>query len=496
MRIQSVYKTIWENINSEGRLPSKFELLNEEAAPNEIRFVAGARDGIGIFHAAPHVPEKAVNEIYELLISGETDGITPLIKEYRVLQIIDPLLNLIHENASDAVLPGIEEYAEALAFRSNDEEMVKLGISLLGIFDWSDKPSMQKMLITLGLYEELTLYVVVAAYEWENGNEVIFEIAQKVAGWGKIHAVERLEPVNDEIREWILREGCQNSVLDSYLGLTCAVKGDLIGALRRDSLDAGLYESISIIINALMDDPEDGIHEYAYTEEALLRYLQFSGQYAATAKHLWHILRVETQLEELALSNKASLLKACSEIKNRPVWRELIQTTLADPWDENFFYAANTAGRLSMDVQSLIYNAIKQDPIEKALYLSMAYENPEYAKELTVLYENVLPLGEIASGMGDSLFAQTLIHEHICLDYVLRELRKYPQTGEQLLIATLRSPIIRERRAACVVLDEWTKTLAQPLQEVAPGLSSILEEIAPTEVDSDTEKVMKKLLGI
>ena len=145
--------------------------------------------------------------------------------------------------------------------------------------------------------------------------------------------------------------GCQNNVMDAYLGLECAEKDDMIGALRRNSLDAELFDSICIIVDALMDDDQvSGISEYEHAEEALSRYLYFAGQYAVTAKHLWHILNVEAHLEEVELSNLDFLLKACSDIRNRPLWRELIQTVLAIPQHEHFYYANNVAERLNIDV--------------------------------------------------------------------------------------------------------------------------------------------------
>jgi len=75
--------------------------------------------------------------------------------------------------------------------------------------------------------------------------------------------VERLEPTSDEIREWILRKGCANEIMDAYLGLECGNKGNLIGALRHGSIDDELFEGISVIIDALLDEgPVEGISVY------------------------------------------------------------------------------------------------------------------------------------------------------------------------------------------------------------------------------------------
>ncbi len=161
-------------------------------------------DSIGIFHSTSKKPEKVIAEVLSHLKSGKTDNIPAVVEKYGVLQIIDPLLTAIRQNAAKYNASKVIEYAKSPAFGSNNVEMVKFGIALLGLFDWGDTPEMQEKLLTLGMYEELTLYVLAAARGWHNGNDMIFKIAQRIDGWGKIHAAERLEPETDEIREWIL----------------------------------------------------------------------------------------------------------------------------------------------------------------------------------------------------------------------------------------------------------------------------------------------------
>lgn len=118
------------------------------------------------------------------------------------------------------------------------------------------------------------------------------------------------------------------------------------------------------------------------------------------------------------------------------------------------------------------------------------------AKQLTEIYEKVLPLDDMATGMGDFLFAENLSHEHHCLDFVLQEIKNYPKMGERLVQTALQSPVVRERNGACKVLDEWIKMLNQNLQSISPNLFSILKNISGIEVDSETKKNMKKLLKI
>jgi len=497
MSTKSLYVQICENLTQEGRLPRLFELPREATAPNEMKFMVGAKDGIGVFHCNAKQPDKIAGEIVGYLKSGKTDMITPVVNKYGALGIIDALLSAIRENADKLDAAAIVQYAQTLAFESTDEELVKLGIALLGLFDWSNAPEIQKKLITLGLYEEFTLYATVAVGQWNNANDVIFQIAKNVDGWGKIHAVERLEPETEEIRRWILRDGCSNAVVDAYLGLECAVKGDLISALRNDEIDVDCFESISIIIDVLMDEgPVQGISVYEHAEEALFLYLKLAEARAETLKHIWYVLNIETFLEDedLEISNKEELLRLCAEIKGRGVWHDKIMVAMTSPESENFSYANNVASRLGIDVTTQVFEAVKENPVKNQGYLAKAYRNPDYATELTVLLEKTLPLDEMASGMDDYLLSPTHMQETGCLDFVLQELRSYPLLGELLVKTALLSPVTRNRNGACMVIDAWGEKLGQAVDAFSPTLHDVLKTVFVAEVNEDTKKRMAKLI--
>lgn len=56
--------------------------------------------------------------------------------------------------------------------------------------------------------------------------------------------------------------------------------------------------------------------------------------------------------------------------------------------------------------------AVKHNPVKHCGYLSIVYKNPEYANELTKIYEDILPLDDMATGMGNFLFAESYSQEH------------------------------------------------------------------------------------
>jgi hypothetical protein len=493
---KSIYGTLCEAMTTEGRLPINYELPHEETHPNEVKWMVGAKDGLGIFHMVQSDSEKIVAKMLGYLKSKNAEKIAAVVQKQGVLQFIDPLLNSIRENRSDFDLEDLYGYANSLAFESDDAEMVKLGIALLGLFQWKETPEEIKgKLITLGLYEEFTLYVLVAVGSWSECNDIIFHIAQNVYGWGKIHAVERLEPETDEIKDWIIRHGCENAVMDAYLGLECANKGDLVGLLRQDDIDTDLFDSICIVIDALTDEsPVKGISVYEYADEAILRFLRFADQYAVTLKHIWHVLNIAGFLAFAEMQNKDEPERRCKEIINKPIWRDLVLTAVAEPESDDFFYAVNVANRLNIDVKSQIFEAVKKDPLGKSMYVSGVYENPAYAKELTEMYEQILPLEEMSKGMGDYIFSPTHNKECNCLDSLLRSLCEYPLLGERLVKTGLLSPVTRNRNIACMAIKKWCEKLSKPLAEFSPSLSETLKSVAAVEINEDTKKTMHHLI--
>ena len=65
-------------------------------------------------------------------------------------------------------------------------------------------------------------------------------LAKKLDGWGKIHLVTSLEPTTENIREWLITEGCKNKIHLGYLANIVAKKIDIIDVLHRNKLNKNL----------------------------------------------------------------------------------------------------------------------------------------------------------------------------------------------------------------------------------------------------------------
>jgi hypothetical protein len=211
-------------------------------------------------------------------------------------------------------------------------------------------------------------------------------------------------------------------------------------------------------------------------------------------KHLWYILNVKDFAEDSDLANKDEIAAQCAEIKNNPVWTDKIMAAIKKRNDENFFYAYNTASRMDMDISEQLLIIVKENPIESCAYARGLLSKPSVAAELIELYESVLPLDEMATGMGDYYFSDVLLKEHSCLDYILPELKNYPMQGVKLIKTGLGSRVVRERNTACKALSGWVKQQGKPLSDISPELYSEIVRIYEIEVNEHTKERLSKLI--
>jgi hypothetical protein len=122
-------------------------------------------------------------------------------------------------------------------------------------------------------------------------------------------------------------------------------------------------------------------------------------------------------------------------------------------------------------------------------------KNQSMADEVINLCETILPLDEMADGMGDYFFADKYRQEHQCLEWVLTSLADYPLQGVRLIKTGLNSRVIRERNMACGALSGWVKKLSKPLCEISQELHNEVSRICHIEVNDRTRETMGKLLG-
>lgn len=287
---KTIYQLICENM-TDGIIDCNFSLPEESDDQSEISFAPGALDGIIIYHTGRSEPDadqvKKMGRALRTAATGNVEEAEHLFaewtKENRLIGVVEDMLDYVLKHADRLNPENVFRTAYYMILRSSHIECVKAGLALLELFEVVDE-NIKEVVRRLAQYDEFTIYAVCSMTRWENGNEEIFETAKKVHGWGRIHAVNYLEPETEEIRHWLLTEGAVNDVMSSYSALTCWKKSEAEKILfETPSLEE--YRGIAMLISGLLDEgPVQGISGLDNAEEVRKRFLDIAPSYDLTAE--------------------------------------------------------------------------------------------------------------------------------------------------------------------------------------------------------------------
>ncbi len=490
---------------SEGgdQLPDEAELFEEGA----LRWVSGGMDGAFGHHGAGGNEQDSAEQVFGLLKavleSSTNDRVSQLYHAFArgsSLDYVDPLLERII-NDSRLEVDRLHELAVWLATRAADREPVKVALALLGVFQGYDD---REIILTLARHEEFTLYASVAITNTEeNPERTLWQVARQVDGWGRIQAVERLAETTDpEIRGWLLRQGYKNSILYEYLAHTCAMAGDLHGALAAEQIDEALLLGAGEIIQTLIagqGGPAEGIDDYEHGASVTQRYLyHLDGR----ANRLEQFLVLKSVEQYLAASEedwderakrgwtpeaRASMEAAVETFVSNEKWRPMAQADLrSDHW-RTFGSAADAASHLGIDTWDEYYSRTKNG--QDYWFQLMQTRDRARIEKVVALAESQLPLSEIATGPSDEMGLGPEFEHHGALDSILQELANFPVLGWALIKTGLRSPVVRNRNMAIRALAGWDRG------QWPEGAAELVENCRAEEPEEDVKESFAKLLA-
>ncbi len=380
----------------------------------------------------------------------------------------------------------VQQEALWLLKHAAHREVVKFSITVLGC---TDCEKYKELLFTLGMHEEFTPYVLFAL---KNGtiraNTQVWQLAQSVRGWGKIAAVEGLEATTPEIKQWLLTEGCSNSIMDEYLAYTCAVKGELDVALYEETISKELYDGAGLIIQALLNERSaEGIEEYPYASAVLSRFVYHARTHCQTLEDFYPLMKINGFLkadsevweerfnEQWKQHEYTSIQQAIQPFMNDAKWPRLVMDALQQ---ENNVKALEIAFFYQLDVSQNLFDMLEKNPTNSALYVAvMDANNRKYIEDICTFAETHLTLTSLSN------------EEQNCLQCIVQDLYGHEGVGVPLLQAALASDNGSLQYHALSVLEGWSPSIAQQ-----PTLQEIIQNIAMTTKDKEDRELAKRLL--
>jgi hypothetical protein len=492
----SLHAFIAAHLDEAGRLQdSSMPLPDETPAPDGgVRWMAGAMDGVLGHHAGSDVSDERAQRVAAAVAEAATRRTTrrrlrrlyDLLREDDVLGFVDAMVQHLVELQPDRA--RVHELGRWLATTASDRGPVKVGLALLGVTGLADDVGVVR---TLGAHDEFTLFAAAALRNGlDDPDSELWSLAAAVDGWGRIQCVERLRDTRDPaIRSWILRQGFRNSVMEEYLAYIAATTGGLVEALRAPDPDRELLSAAGAILGALIaGGPAEDIHDYDEGADAVELFLIHLTDRAETLADFLAVQAVRSFLAEQedwddldsrgwSVTRREAFEQRCEQILGREMWIARIHQGLASDDGVEFWQAQQAARHRGVDIFDLQLQRLREDPVGGPWFQAWQGADRGRAEALAALAVEVLPLDEIATGPDTALGLGVEWSLHSALDWSLQALRDHPGVGAPLLLAALRSPVIRNRNMTLNALRSW------PRDRWPDGVEGLVRQVAASDPD-------------
>lgn len=501
--------------NSSIELPDATRFFGEKS----LRWVAGGLDGVFGGDSSSKEAQRGARSLFKLIKRAAWDPsekrigtlYNRLLQEH-ISSVVDLICDRVSEEDRETQM-HVRSLAEWFIKSAPDRNPVKMGLGLLGALSSQDEN--KDLFLLFGMHEEFSVYsAAILQRISSDGEQTLWKLAQAVQGWGRDQIIYRLqETQNPKIKKWLVKEGCA-STHDGSTTIICARVGELHHLLQQPDLENALFEGACSILDRLISSPLGHIHEsiklYPEGVEAVKLLLQHLEKRELGKKELgvshFNVLKNIldfvndrwkrsdwAELEALGWTaefrkNLAQKIDALLE-ENR--WKERILNGLKQKEHLAFWNASQAAQALGWDMWPYWYERIKACKSTFSEWFHLVQLTKEDRIDAVVeLAEKLLPLQEIASGPGEELGVGEKYRAHQDLDSILQDLGKFPGKGIRLILAGLRSPVIRNRNFAIRALDTWGK--AYFTDEIKSALKRALEEEPCKDVKTKLKEIIQK----
>ncbi|MGM9540328.1 hypothetical protein [Anaerovibrio sp.] len=316
---ESIYDRIKGAMTPEGTMPEGFVL--REKLQDGRQFADGAIDGTIRYYMGPagNTDITMLEQALKIASQGRfEDAANALITYFAqgivMLPVMDKVQEWVYAHPEGLSPDRLGQFARTLLLQSRDVESVKFALTILEVLDSEPDEKMREILLTLAACEEMTLFCLFALGGYEDANRMYFQLAKKLKGWGRIHAVSMLKPEDEEMRDWLLQEGWQNEIMPEYSAIT-VIKRVKLPELLNHSEEASLLEIAGKLISySLQDEPIAGLASYKRAGELLQVYLEGCRQSGIGEGAADGIRAIRTFAEQHELANKWQLVELCNNI--------------------------------------------------------------------------------------------------------------------------------------------------------------------------------------
>lgn len=499
MAEMSIYKKIKEIIVKDGQLPADFSLETEEFA-NGIKFAPGAKEGVLRHHSSG----QGGSSIFPKTLKGYMSKPEAFaLKHFEDKEADDfstategkVILNYIQLHKQDFPAQKLFSMAHFFVLNGTKPESVKLGLMLMRLFRLQPKEiaKVKDSLVTLGYYEDFTGYVLDNMMYWDNDarQEILFDYAQKLNGWGKINVMGLLEADTEEKKSWILKHGCKNSVMCNYLAMTCAAKSGIYERLAEGNLSDEEMIGVRDIIGGLVEDgPAASLADLKNPSGLIVAYfLQLKGK-ALDIETIDLLYGIKLYFETRELEKADTIAAMVDEL----VASMNVNVMIKDALPEKTFLCLRISSLRNEDLSEELYELLRNDFTKYFRYSTYILIKDTKTEDFFDLCDLNIKEEDYPVGMGDLQIFKPENEKALPLDIVVQYLDKFPNKGKKMIKICLNSPVIRWRNVAAKALLGWEDELSKKLSNIDEELYNMVVDVNGKEVSKLTKEMLMKMV--
>ena len=499
--MESIYKYICKNIQNNGKLKDSFNLdMYNKVSNVELKFAPGTLDGIDCYH----FKIEADNELFDYMLEKfkvvNNESIEEVgneiveyfnISEKRVLSTIDRILDWVIE--SDEIdFDSVFKLALYLVFESTSIEAIKIAIGIIGLIDLSDENELVEDLIKFALCDEFTLYAMIALGSLENSNDIKFMLIKKVNGWGKIHLLSKIQVTNDVIKEWLIINGCKNTIHFGYTAWEIYEKINLMEVLNREKLTKEEFSGITDIMEGLFaEGPIDKIpSNYNEIMKSYIRQFrkfiyELDFYRVPILLSIFLFTKEDKSEEDIEIAKELIDLMDSNEVIN--TLKESIDDDTKLPKVINVIKFNN-----EINLYGEIYEKYKQDPFEYCYCLEYLLENDIFKKKSIELLSKSMNLEKHYDKPENIMGINERYSNNLSL--VIQILRGYPFLGDDFIIAGIKSRYMQPRNAALNTIECWLNMTDRKFKDFPKEIYNAVVELQKNEIIKDYKIRINELL--
>lgn len=495
-------KHFFEKNYKDGLLPEDFSLSEfKHYKDDELTFVDGMLDFCCREDEDEDILELLKN-IIKMVDDETAASACQLIDEYyeanphkRVIGTIDIFLRWIMDNSKEIPVQKVFNLGICLLTCAQEIETIKIGIGLIGLVELNKNAKVIDLLKMYALSDEFTLYVNIALSSLENINDIRFELAQKLKGYGKLVIVPKLIIENEKIKEWVFSHGCENNIDNGWLAIDVASLIDLPGMIKEKTLnDVELNSVYNIVSGLINDEPKKGISVYQQKEELFVSLIQKNEELGNNLTYIKMLCMIKIYLEN---SNNYKYIELIDDILNTPIVKTLIDTNIKVGVD--LIDIINISSCLEdVDIYDKVFKVFKENL--KQGFENIAIDLLPYLMQKEEYVGNLLDEIRAKGTYKDILGNPEPIIElkdTYGLNIIIEELENYPLRGIDFVIEGLNCKYMYPRDTALNTIQSWLQKQDKKAKDYLPkDLYEELLTLKDKEVIKEYKEKINNILGI